>query len=580
MLLALAFAGLGAACGSNDKGDPVPMSLTIEPADASVTITDGVAVKQDYKVTVTYSDGNQVDVSQVARLELRDPQYGTFTRSQLEIGGGGAGPTRVVATVESLTGDTGLTVYVKRTIVDPGLPAMLPGQFEGAIEDPTLAPAIQYPADKVLVAPNIGSFDVHWTTANTNVFQLRMYNEFIDVRRYTTGLTPPANERFWTAFAPTEWYPIASTRTQLKLELAAMSTNDPTKKGTAGTQTVEVTNENTRGGIYYWTTTNPASILRYDVEKPGVPPSKLFEDGTEPGGAGTCHGCHTLSKDGTKLAMTLDGGDGRGVSINVANRALDVPVSTDMRWNFATFTPDATKLLTVFGGAMTLRDTNGGAPLATIPNSAGTLATHPEISPDGSMLVNAECAGGPPISSDAFRTGCGLVTRPFNAAANTAGAIKQLVAAGTDGLNSFYPSISPDGKWIAFSRSAAAEDAYDAVSAETWVMKADGSAPPIKLAAADLGAANRTNSWPRWVPFGQTFGPTNEPLYYLTFSSMRKYGVRLPTGGRPQIWMTPFFPARAELGQDPTGPSFRLPFQSVANGNHIAQWTQAIVVIE
>jgi hypothetical protein len=577
MLLAAAFAGLGAACGSNDKGDPVPMSLLIEPADASFTITNGVPVKQDYKVTVVYSDGNKVDVSQTARLELRDPQYGGFARTQLELTGLGAGPTRVLATVESLTGDTGLTIYVKKTIVDPGLPDTLPGQFESATETPGLAPTIQYPADKVLVSPNIGTFDVHWTTANTNVFQLRMHNEFIDVRRYTTGLTPPTNEQFWTAFAPSEWFPIASTKTQLKLELAAMSTNDPTKKGTAGTQQVDVTNENIRGGIYYWTTTDPASILRYDVEKPEVPPSKLFEPGAEPGGNGTCHGCHALSKDGTKLAMTLDGGNGRGVSVNVANRALDVAVSNDMRWNFATFTPDATKLLTVYGGAMTIRDTNGGAPLGTIPNNAGKLATHPELSPDGTLLVNAECVGG---SNDAFRTGCGLVIRPFDAAANTAGAIKPLVVAGTDGFNSFYPSFSPDGKWVAFSRSASTEDAYDATSAETWVIKADGTAPPIKLAAADLGQTNRTNSWPRWVPFGQTFGPNNEPLYYLTFSSMRKYGVRLPNGGRPQIWMTPFFPARAELGQDPSGPSFRLPFQSVANGNHIAQWTQAVVVIE
>lgn len=579
MILAAAVAGLGAACGGNDDGgDVVPMSLTIEPADAVFTVTNGVAVKQSYTVTVTYSDGNKVDATQYALLKLVDPQYGEFSRAELEVNGNGAGVTRVTAQVDKLTGDTGLTVYVKKSIVDPGLPDTLPGQFENATEDPALAPAIKYPADKVLVSPNIGSFDVHWTSANTNVFQMRMRNEFIDVVRYTTGLTPPSNERFWTAFAPSEWFPIASTKTQLKLELAAMNTNDPTKKGTAAPQVVDVTNENTRGGIYYWTTTDPASILRYDVEKPEVPPSKLFETGAEPGGAGTCHGCHALSKDGSKLAMTLDGGNGRGVAINVIDRALDIAVNTNMRWNFATYTPDAKKLLTVYEGALTLRDGAGGAPLASIPNSAADKkATHPDLSPDGTSLVNAECGT---ASNDAFRVNCGLVIRPFDVAGNAAGAIKPLVAAGEGGLNSFYPSFSPDGKWIAFSRSAANEDAYNAVTAETWIIKADGSAPPIKLAAADKDQAGRTNSWPRWVPFSQTFGASNEPLFYLTFSSMRPYGVRLPTGGRPQIWMTPFFPARAEAGQDPSGPSFRLPFQSVANGNHIAQWTQAIVVIE
>lgn len=575
-MMSASLAGLG-ACGSDDKGDPVPASLTIEPADLEVTIVDGAVITQDYKVTLTYSDGNQIDATSSARFELRDPQYGTFTRAQLAIGGAGAGPTRVVATVETLTGETGLTVYVRKKIIDPGLPPTLPDMFDSAAEDPALAPTMRYPLDKILVPPNIGQFDVHWNgAAATNVFQLRMYNDYVDIRRYTSGLTPPNNEPFWTKFEPAEWYPIASTKQQLSLQLAAMNSADPTKKGTAAKQVVDVTNENTRGGIYYWATTNPATILRYDVEKPDVPPSKLFETGTEPGGAGTCHGCHTLSKDGTRLAMTLDGGNGRGTAIKVATRELTVPVSADTRWNFATFTPDSTKLLTVYGGVMSIRNSDTGEVLGTLGNSTGKYATHPEISPDGAQLVNAECVGG----YEAVANNCELVIRPFDAATNTAGAIKPLLGANVDGLNSFYPSFSPDGKWLVFTRAAAAVTSYNAASAETWVMKADGSAPPIKLAAADLGQTGRTNSWARWVPFGQTFGATNEPMYYLTFSSMRPYGVRIPAGGRPQIWMTPFFPRRAEAGQDPTGPAFRVPFQDVNTGNHIAQWTQAVVVIE
>ena len=32
-------------------------------------------------------------------------------------------------------------------------------------------------------------------------------------------------------------------------------------------------------------------------------------------------GCHALSRDGTKIAMTLDGAGGRGAIFNVADRA-------------------------------------------------------------------------------------------------------------------------------------------------------------------------------------------------------------------------------------------------------------------
>ncbi|MEP6861304.1 MAG: hypothetical protein ABJE66_11820 [Deltaproteobacteria bacterium] len=42
--------------------------------------------------------------------------------------------------------------------------------------------------------------------------------------------------------------------------------------------------------------------------------------------------------------------------------------------------------------------------------------------------------------------------------------------------------------------------------------------------------------------------------------------------------MTPFFPARASLGQDPSGNAFRVPFQAVETSNHIAQWTNAVVI--
>jgi hypothetical protein len=65
-------------------------------------------------------------------------------------------------------------------------------------------------------------------------------------------------------------------------------------------------------------------------------------------------------------------------------------------------------------------------------------------------------------------------------------------------------------------------------------------------------------------------------MFYLTFSSKRAFGVRL-AGGRPQIWMTPVFPARAAAGGDPSGKAFRVPFQDLATSNHIAQWTQAVV---
>jgi hypothetical protein len=100
--------------------------------------------------------------------------------------------------------------------------------------------------------------------------------------------------------------------------------------------------------------------------------------------------------------------------------------------------------------------------------------------------------------------------------------------------------------------------------------------------AADTTGPSLMNSWARWAPFQQTYGANSEALYYITFSSVRPYGVIPLTQGDdgpdPQIWMAPFFPDRAAMGQDPSGPAFRMPFQLLTAANHIAQWTQAVVI--
>ena len=101
-------------------------------------------------------------------------------------------------------------------------------------------------------------------------------------------------------------------------------------------------------------------------------------------------------------------------------------------------------------------------------------------------------------------------------------------------------------------------------------------APPVELAKANQGHT-LTNSWGRWAPFAQTIGTANEPMYWVTVSSTRNFGVRLVGTNRPQIWMTPFFPTKAQAAADPSNSAFRLPFQNIDSNNHIAQRTEQIV---
>ena len=581
MRLALAFVCMAVAACGDDGGRHIAdapttgtATIVVAPPDLQVNVIDGAAVLQSYTAHMIDPSGHDSDITATATFSFSDPVYGTFAAADATIGGGGAGPVRVVAQFDGLTGDTGLTVYVKQTIVGTAVAPGTPNNFDTATEDPTLAPAIVYPSDHILVPPNLGQFDVHWNnnTANTdNVFEVKMANQYIDIRLYSTGLDQPVPTPFWTVMAPELWQPIASTKQQLALTLSGMDAANPTVKGTVAAQSVDVTNENAKGGIYYWTTSNGSAIYRYDVANPNTPPAPYFM----PNPSGACVGCHSLSRDGTKMAVTLDGAFGRGTVWDVGTGTSMYDYNaTPVLWDFAAFNATADKMFTIEpNGHMYLRalDTTLLHPTEFTPMTVGNSITMPEVSPDNTKLVTVEFTG----SDYAASTGS-IVIWDFDNNANTIANPRLLVADDSaNGVSNYYPSFSPDGQWLVFTRTNGYS--YNNSVAETWVVKVDGSLPPVELALTNQTGA-LTNSWPRWVPFGQTFGASNEPIFYLTFSSQRPFGVRIPGGGRPQIWMTPFFPNRAAQGQDPSGNAFRVPFQDVNTANHIAQWTNAVVI--
>ena len=219
--------------------------------------------------TLIDDSGGERDITGEATFTLRDARYGSVKDATVTVNGQGAGPTRVIARYRDLTGDTELTVYVKQTIVDPDVDPGTPQQFAGAAEDPALAPTIAYPVEANLLPPNLGQFDVHWRHATANVFEIQLANTYIDIKRYTNGDDP--SQPFWTVFEPSQWYPIASAREQLAIEVTGMNTADPTRKGRSPVRRVDVTNEDARGGIYYWTTTGLAGIWRVRIPVVGRP---------------------------------------------------------------------------------------------------------------------------------------------------------------------------------------------------------------------------------------------------------------------------------------------------------------------
>ena len=574
----VALAALVPGCGSH-KGmtgeDATTATLSIGPATSDLMITPTTPATVDYTATLTFPDGKKKDVTADTTFTI-DSTFGTFSAATLTLTG--AGKTQVFGSWIASDGSqkTAMAEVIGRltgTRLDPNLPSNFdPGWFSGP-EDPSRAPTVVYPPPNVIMPRNIGDFEVHWTDASMNdVFEISLTTEFVSLKVYVpggNGVAAAGPEPSWMNFLPAEWQTAVGNENAVQFQVRGVNSMNPTSVGSAPPQLVKLSNEAMLGGLYYWASagsTSPEGIYRHDMSKPGQPAEQYL---TKAQTSDRCVACHVLSRDGTEMAVTWDGGNGNSNLLDVATTTLAPEQAGANAWNFGTFTPDGKQFLGVKNGVLTVRDYATQAVLATM-SSAGYV-THPDLSADGTKLVYVRPAV-TPGSDWAFDQG-GIFERTFDEGSLSFGPEQQLFV---DGNNNYYPSFSPDGQWILFNHAPAGGSAYNNANASLFVMKADGSAAPIELATANFGAG-LTDSWGRWAPFSQTLGANDQQMYWITVSSKRDFGVRLFGVAQPQIWMSAFIPDLAAAGMDPSTPAFRLPFQNIDSNNHIAQWTQQVV---
>lgn len=558
------------ACGTtpsppNQNADADPFAgatLEVAPPSTEIHIRDGIQQSTVFTVTAKLADGTTRDVTSEAQFVVDQP-VGSLTANSLAVSGATLGKATLTAAWKQYTGTASITVRRTDTRLPVGIPPEVPEYFVTGSQNVNPAPAIVYPPANVIVPRNLGDFEVHWQDAAQTFFEVTLKSDFATIITYATG--------DWTSFTSAEWTRIAGTGTTATVEVrstrAPADPAQPAQISNVANLPLQMSNDTLQGGLYYWAaaaTNGRYGIYRHNMAKPGEPPEEYMVKTPE----SRCVACHALSRDGTKMAYTYDGGNGDGGI--VTDVATKTTVSNSGKWNFATYAPDNSVLVTVFSGSFTLRDGATGQVIKTL-NTIDNTVTHPDFSPDGKALVYVDQT----IGSDWAVSGGRIVVQPYDAVAQTLGEPRVLVENSVG--NNFYPSWSPDGKWIVYN-NAASQHSYNNAGATMWVVKADGTGQPIQLTTADV-SAGFTNSWARWAPFASSFGPNSTPIFWLTVSSKRAFGNRL-AAGRPQLWMFPFFADRAEAGQDPSGPAFRLPFQDLASNNHIAQWTEQFVNIE
>ena len=589
----ISIAALIAACGSSarktyedgttppaggDVGGPPLVTddtLAVEPAETDVSVEDGKPLPSvDYHAFLVHKDGTKQDVTLNAVFRMvqnAGPVQGTFAGPKFTANANAVGKATVHADLRTLAGEAALRIHLKKVIVADGAPADAATKFGGAL-DPARKPSFVYPADGVMVPPNMNEIEWHYQPgAGNDLFELGVKGSLLDLRVYFACKAIGSGCGY--APDPLVWGIVASAGRgddPLATTLRGTSKAGGASVGASASQTLAFGEEDILGGIYYWNA-GAGATMRYEFGVSGQK-AETFMNAPK-AGAATCVGCHVLSRDGERVSLGLD------IPAPAAYKVFDVATKTmvfagSSGANFFSFSPDKKQIMVSNGVTLALRDAvNGATVLEKVADGA-----MPDWSPDGSSVVFAKSAQSPPC----FGVICGATgvaeasLYVIKGAGTSWGAPTPLVAAG--GQNAFYPSYSPDGAWVVFNRASVGTNAkgetkssYDAPDASLWAISAAGGTPS---ALARAGSPNG-DSWPKWMQREQKY--RGKKLMWFTFSSRRAYGLRLAAGTTPQIWMAAFDPEAAAQGKDASFTSFRLPFQDLASGNHIAQWVTRVV---
>jgi hypothetical protein len=273
-------------------------------------------------------------------------------------------------------------------------------------------------------------------------------------------------------------------------------------------------------------------------------------------------------------------------------RALPSP-----KLQFGTFSPGGTLFVAVRGegpsqGAKDLElfDGTTGVSRQIIP-MLGLRATQPDWSPDGNRIAFTAVDLNAPYLDQ--RPGIGAIAYVERDSGRWS---SPRTAVGSDpGSNYYLPSFAPDSELIAYVDSSCPPgggnyhslcDGEADPSARLWlaaVPQSPARRPHLldsvnRPSAADEGNDDLWTSYPRWHPTSFR-GPGGKKMYWLTFSSARRPGLRVPPAstrmGLPSgslLWAAAVDPEAFATGKDPSYAPFLLPYQDPGTSNHAGQW--------
>jgi hypothetical protein len=545
-------AALAGGCGGGDKD----VFMGDLPAGGGGTTSQGG------------SGGTMIDVS--GRAGTGSAQAGNGNTSGVG-GSGGGGETCGGVPCANHSGDKD---FVEMDAPPDAADTFGDATTHDAGSDPAREPALVYPSHETKFPINVARIRHEWTGGGSNgLFRLEFAGENTTVNVYTPRLDWLPSAEQW------DWIAESNRGGAVTLTVYGLDPGAPEDVWRSSPITLYFSDAEVDGAIYYWST-GTQGVMKALVSDPL--PTKFYTDPAATD-ADTCVACHTLSRDGKRLAVGYGGETLREVSVPERSTILPTDTGTgggdpmDMEKGgkmtggmpsaWTTFSPDGEMLLVAANGKLTLIDSDTGEPLGPdaglVPIPDGKIATHPDWSALGDRVAitlgtnggNKEVEGG------------SIAILPYDS--GSWGEPEILVESSGAEDNNFFPVWSPDSKWIVYANAAG--KSKDAVSATLWLIDSGGGTPIAMTRLNERvnqldGVTGIGNSMPTWAP------STKPGSFWIAFSSLRAYGsVRAQDTKVDQIWIASIDP---EL-DDPGYAAFWAPFQSVDDGNHRAFWTHS-----
>jgi hypothetical protein len=561
------------------------LSIDVTPK-TSTLVTDGTPSTQTFKAIGHMKDGSTQDLTDQVTWTAGVPQIGGMSAQGVFTASGSiGGVVPIEAKLSGVSGKATLTVKLDLSKNTANAPANVQAALTGATA-PDASVVWAYPYDGTVWPRGLLPPILQWNGGTaSDIYYVHFQNQTFELADFVTAPEAPSSR---VPLDPTIWQKLVdSTEGATSLTVARWDGQAAT---VVAKHTWTIAPASMRGTIYYWSN-DLGRVLRI---KPGaIMPDDFanqapLNDASKFEQSSCLMTCHTVSADGSTL---VSGGGTFGGSYDLKSGQPTYSLggvwggstnsSSVVRWAMPAVSPNGKYLLTnaMAEGLTYANDNTGGfldlylsASGQPVPNSgaAGVPFTQPAWSPEGSRIAFVDA--GPTSTWSGFGWNNpppgDLKVVPFDETKSPMiGAAQTMVATGGDpNARIAWPTVSPDGKWIVYSRTSGADTRTG--TGDLYIASAVTPNQEIRLSALDgdgypFAAGSRDLSW----NFEPSFAPVAAGGYFwVVFTSRRTYGNVL-TGDKTvvkQLWVAAI-DEKPTPGKDPSHPAFHLTGQVETN---------------